>query len=232
MNSMKKRLGISAIVFDMDGVIVDSEPFHLMAKQMVFELYGIDYTERHNREYLGRKDLHMFQDMVKKRNMNIGAERLVMAKEAILCQLLINKALPCPGVLEILLNARREGLPLAVASSGAASAVNLVLELFGIRHFFSSVSTGDDVHNGKPAPDVYLRATRQLNIDPAYCLAIEDTANGIAAAKSAGLIACAIPCKSTEHEDHSYADMRIKKLDDLDLQRLVRMPIRKALAAS
>lgn len=224
---MNKRIGISAIIFDMDGVIVDSEPLHLKAKQMVFEMQDIEFDESHNKQYLGRKDLGMFNDMIHRYNLKIAPEKLVMAKDAILCQLLIDKSLPRPGVLETLLDARRTGLPLAIASSGNSAAVHLVLEIFGIKHFFSRIVTGDDVKNGKPDPEVYLKTAELIGIDPQFCLAIEDTAHGITAANRAGMISCSVPCPSTAHEDHKHADLRLDSLQKLDIQKLIRMPVRK-----
>lgn len=212
--------GVKALIFDMDGVIVDSEPFHLLAYQEFFQPFAVHYTEEDNREFLGCKDLSMAAILIKRFKLPHTPESMVRCKEQILCRLLKDNSRPRPGLYEVLKEARSLDLPMAVASSATLATIELVVDTLCIRDYFATLTSGDEVSHGKPAPDIFLLAAGRLAVESGYCLVVEDTLNGIRAAKAAGMHCVAIPCEATRHQDHSLADFSLASLEQLDLRAL------------
>lgn len=209
--------GIKALIFDMDGVIVDSEPLHLLAYQELFDKHRVVYTEEENREFLGRKDIELAPVLIERKGLDYTPLELVEAKEEILARLLSEKATARPGLMQTLQLARTSGVAMAVASSATLPTIELVTETLKIRHYFHNLSSGDEVPRGKPSPDVFLLAAQRLAVEPKHCLVIEDTLNGLRAALAGGMFCVAIPCDATRHQDHSEADLRLESLEQLDL---------------
>jgi beta-phosphoglucomutase family hydrolase len=206
-----------ALIFDMDGVLVDSEPLHLRAYQTVLSDYGIKYTEADNQEFLGRKDHDCASALVQRFQLPVSAAQILSRKEEVLAELFKQTKEARPGVKKILAQASELGLRLAVASMATSRAINIVVENLGIQQYFQSLTSGEEIKNGKPAPDIFLLAAKRLSASVVNCLVIEDTINGIRAAKSAGMQCVAIPCAATKYQDHSEADLRLNSLTELDL---------------
>lgn len=215
---------VRALIFDMDGVLVDSEPLHLLAYQELFGPHGIEYTEEHNREFLGCKDIAMAEILVERWALTHTPEEIVQSKENILARMLREDAKIRPGVIQLLEQAEALKIPCAVASSATLPTIQLVVDVLGIRNYFRFLTSGDEVPNGKPAPDVFLLAAQRLGVAPAHCLVIEDTFNGIKAAKAAEMFCIAIPCDATMHQDHSAADKNFHSLEEVDLRDFVTSP--------
>lgn len=209
----------------MDGVLIDSEPMHLRSYQEILSGHGIAYSEEDNREFLGRKDIVILDILKQRHNLERSADDLLAEKEAILARLLRNDSVPRPGLISVLEEAHSHAVPMAVASSATLPTIELVVDTLGIRSYFQALTSGDEVTHGKPAPDVYLLAARRLGVDPLLCVAIEDTAAGIAAAKAAGMYCVAIPCEATRHQDHGEADLHLESLEELDLKALLYLPL-------
>ena len=207
-----------AIIFDMDGTLIDSEPLHLLAYQELLEQFEHVWTAQDNREFLGRTDFDVCKAMVSKFNLSLTARQLVERKEHVLQELVEKNAHPRPGVLEILNAAAELKVPMAVASSATLATIAFTIDALGIRKYFSTLSSGEEVSSGKPDPAVFLLAAQRLKVPAQNCLVVEDTLNGIKAAKAAGMYCVAVPCEATSHEDHSLADCRLQSLTELNLQ--------------
>lgn len=201
----------------MDGVLVDSEPYHLRAYQQLLRQFDIDYTEENNREFLGRTDQAIAKILIERHKLAISSRDFVESKELNLIGLLKEQAQPRPGVVAVLEQGKCLGLPMAVASSALFSTIELVVDTLKIRSYFDTLTSGEEVEHGKPAPDVFLLAAKRLAVEPSSCLVIEDTYNGILAAASAGMKCVAIACDATRHQDHSAADLQLGSMEDLDL---------------
>lgn len=214
---MKTKTGVGALIFDMDGVLIDSEPLHLLAYQMLLSEFGFSYSEEDNREYLGRKDIDCAKDLVVNMSLPITHDQLVERKEAILHQLFRDRLTLRPGVLGTLAAAENIKVPVALASSATLPTIKLVVEVTGIARHFRYLCSGDEVPHGKPAPDVFLLAAERLGVHPSECLVIEDTFNGVCAAKAAGMKCIAIPCLATSHQDLSHADLVSESLEHINL---------------
>lgn len=208
---------IKGIIFDMDGVLIDSEPLHLLAYQELFGGYGIAHTEDDNKEFIGRKDLEMAQTLIERHKLPLAPLQLVKSKEQILARLIKNGLVTRPGVMRILQKAQESRLPVGVASSATLPTIELVIETLDIGRYFQTLTSGDEVANGKPAPDVFLLAAQRMAVEPGNCLVIEDSYNGICAAKAAGMNCVAVPCQATRHQDHTKADKILDNLESLNL---------------
>jgi HAD superfamily hydrolase (TIGR01509 family) len=206
----------------MDGVLIDSEPVHLQAYQRFFEPYKISYSAADNNEFLGQKDIEIADRLIARFNLPLTREQFVEKKEEAFQSLIVANPVARDGVVETLEAARALDLKIAVASSATLGSIKLIVNVLDINMYFHSLTSGDEVQNGKPAPDVYLLAADRLAIQPQNCLVIEDTDAGVLAAKSAGMRCIAVPCDATRHQEHSLADAKIDCLTELRLRKLWR----------
>lgn len=207
-----------AVVLDLDGLIVDTEPLHQRAVNALLKQLGVDYqfeTEEYGKCFVGIPVIYNADYLIERFNLRIQQADFIVQREQIYEGLIAEpKNLSAmPGVFKLLDDLRARGLPLAVASGSPRNQVEMVLRGLGIIDRFRAVVAGSDVAKTKPAPDVYLRATEKIGIAPAVCVALEDSATGVTAAKAAGLRAIAVPNQYTAHQDLSHADARIPSLE-------------------
>lgn len=186
------RGNYKAIIFDMDGVIVDSEPWHEHAFREVFQELG--YGESHGihfPDYFGRSDRTLWIDFIAKHKPAQTLEELTQLKQHRTVKLLREKQPIYAGLPELV---RKCAAPyrLAVASGSTHPVIKEVLALKDLRRFFSTVVSSDDVRHGKPAPDIFLRAAELLLVAPEECCVIEDSRAGVQAARAAGMDVIAI----------------------------------------
>jgi HAD superfamily hydrolase (TIGR01509 family) len=215
---------LSGVVFDFDGVVLDSETPEFESHRRVYERCGVPltldewcgqigiYNEAHDRrwfEQLCRRsgDAPSAQDEYDAERKGVFAELLPAA--------------PMPGIRELLEVLDRAGVPMAIASTAPARWVVPAAERIGVAPFFRTIVTSDDVERRKPAPDVYLEAARRLGADPQRSIAIEDSEPGIAAARAAGMKTIVIPHWLTERHDLGAADLRVAHAGELTLARLL-----------
>ena len=183
---------LKAVIFDMDGVIVDSEPRHERAFLEVVRAIG--YGENHGlrfADYVGRADRELWLDFVAKHNPpHELAELLAMKRERVLE--ILRREQPLFAGLPPLVEKLAARCPLALASGSERAIVEAVLALGNLRQFFAVTVSGSDIKRGKPAPDIFLRAAELLEIAPRDCWVIEDSKPGVAAALAAGMKVIAI----------------------------------------
>ncbi len=177
----------SAVIFDMDGVIVDSEPRHERAFVEVFDALG--YGGRHGihfPDYYGRSDRALWLDFIAAHQPSHSLETLTKLKEDRLLSLLAADE-PIFQELPELVEALAIRSKLAVASGSTHAVIGAVLAMQGLRRHFPVVVSAQDVTRGKPDPDIFLLAAEKLEVEPATCVVIEDSAAGVAAARAAGM---------------------------------------------
>ena len=178
------------VVFDLDGVMVDSEPVHERATAEYLDGLGATVEQELFDDMMGRR-VRDLTDAIAER-LDLPPERVFSDREAIFWRLLDEGIEPMPGLHAAVDRLAGAGLPLAVASSGTRAYVDHVLERLEVRAAFDAVVSSEDVHRAKPDPEIYLLAAERLHADPGDCVAIEDTTHGIAAARGAGMRAVAV----------------------------------------
>jgi HAD superfamily hydrolase (TIGR01509 family) len=208
-----------AVIFDFDGVIVDSETPEFEAHRQIFASHGLDLTTKEWCACVGLwQSINWFDVLTTRGATTLSRETFLAEKRRIAREVL--RMEPLPGIRTLLDDLRARGTPLAVASTSPARWVLPAADALGIRSYFSAIVTGDDVQHRKPAPDVYLLAASRLDVPPTRCVAIEDTRPGLLAAKTAGMQVIVIPHWLTETHDLSEADHRVGSAIELDVDRL------------
>jgi HAD superfamily hydrolase (TIGR01509 family) len=206
---------IKAILFDLDGLMFDSEPHSLASWEAVLEERGVQLDQLTIDSILGRRIDATARTLIDKYHLPDTVQGLADAKTEYQIAHLDGNVKPMPGLIELLDEIDRRGLPKAIASSGIRRYVEAVLRVNGLLDRFSVIITGDQVTHGKPAPDVFLAAARALNIDPPGCLVLEDAPAGVQAAKAAGMTCFAVPDRSVARLDLSQADKIVASLHDV-----------------
>jgi len=218
---------LEAVVFDFDGLIIDSERLIFETARAAFDAHGHVLSVEAWSTIIGINDDTDagWWDRVCSAAGVTGFDRAdydaayeSQPREG-------RFELPVlPGVAELLAALAADGVPLGVASSSSCRWLDRHLERLGLRSRFGAVVGSDVVGGiGKPAPDVYLRACADLGADPAHAVAIEDSAHGVSAAKAAGMAAVAVPSEITRFNDFRHADLVVGSVADLDVQALRRV---------
>ena len=213
---------IEALIFDFDGIIIDTETPNYETWQELFNYHGAQLDRSIWQRIIGggivEFDVYQhFEDMTGAR-LNSDAVRRSRQNRF---EALVHASPVLPGVLEYINDARRLGLKLGVASSSARGWVEGHLAERGLLALFNCVVTRDDVANIKPAPDLYRAALNQLNTSPDRAVAIEDSCNGVVAAKRAGMFCVAVPNQMTVDMSLESADLRLGALSEVGLQTLL-----------
>lgn len=197
-----------AVVFDMDGVLVDSEPVHFESTVRVMRRFGLPFTDADNRRFIGSTDRVMFDVLKSTHALENPIEELIEMRKAIYLDLIQNGALVWrDGIRDLVRELAESGHSLAVASSGLKRIIEYTLNRGEIRDHFLAVVSADDIPAPKPSPAIYLEAARRIGIDPAQCAAIEDTDVGVRAAKNAGMFVIAFPTSTTASMNFDPADV-------------------------
>lgn len=206
-----------AVLFDLDGVLADSEPMWNEIDAALLAPYGVTYRGEHKPTVLGKSftlALQFYKD-----TFNIGEEieTLAVRRGEIALDYYAKQIPMFEGAPQVLAHLRESGLKLGLATSSVSSLVRPFLERHDILKYFDAVTFGEEVEHGKPNPDIYLKAAGKVGVEPAQCLVVEDALAGIQAGKSAGMTVVAIPdarfMDVTLYPDR--ADAIIAKLSDL-----------------
>ncbi|MBN1369457.1 MAG: tRNA (adenosine(37)-N6)-threonylcarbamoyltransferase complex dimerization subunit type 1 TsaB, partial [Dehalococcoidaceae bacterium] len=208
-----------AVIWDMDGVIVDSAPLHLQAWQDTFNPLGIDFPSKYFWNTFGIKNDAIIS------GLGFGitrqeASRIIRSKEQRFRELAVEGIKPLPGAIELIQSLKKRRVPMAVASSAPEENIKTILGALKIRQFFKAVVGGEQVKYGKPAPEVFLKASDMLGMQPDKCIVIEDAVPGVQAAKSAGMKVIAVT-GTAGSGDLAEADMVVSSLAKLKAVNLL-----------
>jgi beta-phosphoglucomutase len=178
---------IKGVLFDMDGVLVDSEPFISKAAIMMFEELGAKVSPEDFHPFVGMGENRYIGGVAEKHNIEIDIEKVKARTYEIYGNIVKGKLSPLPGVHGFISRCREKGFRLALATSADRVKMEVNLGEIGLpAGTFNYIVTGLDVANKKPSPDIYLMAARMIGLDPAECLVVEDAVSGIKAGKAAG----------------------------------------------
>ena len=209
-----------AVIFDLDGVLWDGEPLYREAFNVVLAPYGHRLTETDYMRIIGQTVEACWEWVRDKFSLSVSPGRCYHLYNDAVLHLLDQPIEPLPGVRPLLQELRRRGTPAAVASSSLRAWVDATLRGLGIEDCFQATVSVSEVDRGKPAPDLYLTAAQRLNVPPAACIAVEDTAPGIAAARAAGMLAVQLRASSTALPPLPEADLVLSAYSEFDLSLL------------
>jgi HAD superfamily hydrolase (TIGR01509 family) len=204
---------IEAVVFDMDGVLLDSEPLHHIVLNEVLAAEGKTLSFDEYRPYIGTTLEFTWSDIIHRFRLDGAIDRYILRYDEGILESYRRHSVIAPGVRRLLDLLAQRGLRRAVASSSRTSWVEAALETLGIRDDFELLVTGDMVTHSKPDPEIYLLAVARLGLDPHRCLAIEDSPKGVASARAAGMTVVGV---RTEYTTHLSLDGAAVVLDSLE----------------
>lgn len=211
------RPGTKSFIFDLDGVIIDSEPLHLQMANDILERYGVTIPWPDYEPFIGGKDIDFYRYVRSLAPFTVSAEDLVTEYKRRL-EVYFTEALSVPIIPDIVNLVEclySEGWHLAVASSSSHVNIRHVLRAAGLIDYFPVQVSGEDVQHGKPAPDIYLEAVRQLGSTVEESVAIEDSEAGSISAHSAGLYTIGFQHPGSGRQDLRHADLIIDQIKKL-----------------
>lgn len=205
---------IKAVIFDMDGVLIESEPYHIKAEIEVFKKHGISLTQRIAAEYLGLK-LDDYITALEQRFQKDLDHQAISSELQKRISHMYEQEVPLVEHAKELLPIVSQSYKLALATSREKQLARSVLDRLGIASFFPVAVYREGVQHGKPNPEVFLKAAELLNINPVNCAVIEDAQAGIEAGKRAGMHVIARKAAHNRNQDFSSADRVIEDLSRL-----------------
>ena len=184
---------VTAVIFDLDGVLADSEPWWNEIDAKLLSEYGVNYRGEHHHDVVGVSYRIAIDFYRKTFGIDAPADEMMKRRGEIAAEFFADRVGLFPGTLEVLEQLQQMKVHLAVATSSVGSSARPFLDRHQLTQFFDVIVTGDQVERGKPAPDIYLRAAKKINAHAEHCLVVEDALAGIAAAKAANMRVAAIP---------------------------------------
>jgi beta-phosphoglucomutase family hydrolase len=207
---------IKAVIFDMDGLMVDTEPLYSQAMQQVAQKRGKCFTLELKQKIMGRLAIDSMRIFKEALGLNESPEEILEEREKIYGKLIAQEIKPMPGLFKVLELLDKMGIRKAIASSSKRCWIELIIDKLGIRNQFEIIVSGQEIQRGKPNPDIYLLAAKKLNLKPQQCLVIEDATSGVKSAKSANMKCIAIPNQFTQGLDFSGADLVLNSLEEIN----------------
>jgi HAD superfamily hydrolase (TIGR01509 family) len=206
---------IKALIFDLDGTLVNTEPLHYRAWKGALLDNGVpEFTFEDFLGYVGKSNEKVAGDFIESDGIKKSVTQLVREKQAKYIKFIPRIQL-CDGVHQVL-SRYRDKMQLAVASSSHQHEIKAILEEKELGGYFSQVVGGDMVKKKKPDPEIYLMVQSMLHVSPEECIAFEDSASGLNAAKNAGMYGVAIPNEFTGNHDFTRADLILNSLAEVD----------------
>ncbi len=212
---------ITHLIYDFDGLLLDTEPIYCQVYGMIASRYGKTFTPALHRKIMGRQALDCAQILVDELALPLTAEGHMEARDQLIYDLL-PEAQPMPGAVELTRRFAELGVPQAIATSSAAVTFKLKTQRYqDWLTIFEAIVLGSDpaVKRSKPAPDSFLVAAQRLGANPANCLVFEDSPAGVEAGKRAGMSVVAVPAAHMNRRLYAQADEIIEQLADFDPQR-------------
>lgn len=207
---------MKAVIFDMDGVIIDSEPLHFEVEaKLLEELGGVFDLDYHN-SLVGTNDRLMWSIFKEKFNLKPDLDLIIeMKKERFLAE--IDRIPLVKGFDKLISSLYQEGYLLGLASSNNRTSINKIINVFNLDKYLDFSISGDEVSRGKPDPEIFLKGAQLIGVAPEECLVIEDAKNGVEAAKTAGMKCIGYRNPNSGDQDLSQADLIIDDYDELNL---------------
>lgn len=206
-----------AVIFDMDGVIIDSEPIYYKVCSDLLNTMNVTITKEEYYSFVG-KPAHVFwEDLKRKHNLKLSVEELTELNRSSYSEYLKGNLndISTDGVKELIINLYENKIKLAVASSSSGEIIDLVLNKLGIKRYFSVVVSGDDARKGKSTPYIFLYAAEKLKVNPNECIVVEDSCEGAKSAKAAGMKCIAFNNPNSGEQALDSSDLIIQKFREI-----------------
>ena len=213
---------LKAVIFDMDGVIIDSEPMHNKAYHDMFDEVGINVSTELYESFTGQSTINICKRLCDHFELEQTPETLVALKRKHYKHFFeSNSNLGLiDGVLDLIIDYHSNKLTLVLASSAAMTSINQIFERFDLNQYFSGKLSGGDLKESKPHPEIFIKAAEASGFKKEECLVIEDSTNGIEAAKAADIFCIGYDSFHSKNQDYSKADMVIKDFKDIAFDKL------------
>ncbi|ASW76207.1 ABC transporter ATP-binding protein [Chryseobacterium piperi] len=215
-------MSLKAVLFDMDGVIVDTEPLHRKAYFKMFDDLKIEVSEDLYTSFTGNSTKKVCETLIQKYNLPHTHEQLADIKRAYFKDYFYNDADfdLIPGVRKLIEHYYENKVQLVIASSASMVTINMVFEKFGLEKYFNGKISGAELKESKPHPEVFLLAAQVANEPLENCMVIEDSTNGILAAYRAHIFCAAYRSEHSINQDYSLANITISDYSELELDRI------------
>ncbi|MCX7709101.1 MAG: HAD family phosphatase [Clostridia bacterium] len=204
---------MKAIIFDMDGLMIDSERIYIECEKSLALSFGRTIREETIWKMMGKKPIESLTIFKEDLELDLPAEELLALRDGMFEERLRKELQAMPGLFEILGEFYGK-VKLAIATGNIRKFMDIVLDGLNIRHYFDVLQTSEKVVSGKPDPEIYLVAIKQLEVEPEECIVLEDSGNGALAGKRAGCYTIAVPSEYTCKNDFSFADYIARDLHD------------------
>ena len=214
---------IKAIIFDVDGLLLDSEPIWSIADRELLKRRGIDYRDELKTKIVGKGQVESAQNVKDYYQLPDPLDDLVRERRKLLNELLKANLRLMPGAKELINLLVKNNFYLAIASSQSQEIIDLTIRTFALGGKFSVIVYGDEVEHGKPEPDIFILAAERLAIAPEEALVLEDSQNGAIAAKKAGMKVIVIPNQYNRGQEFPQADLVVATLTDITPEVIERL---------
>lgn len=216
-------MALKAVLFDMDGVIVDTEPLHRKAYYKTFGELGVDVTEELYSTFTGASTKKVFERVSTNFNLSSSIDEMMIFKRSAFKDYFYNdnEFDLVPGVRKLIEHYHENDIKLVLASSASIITIDMVFEKFGLEDYFIGKISGADLKESKPHPEIFLLAAQIAGEPKENCMVIEDSTNGILAAHKAGIFCAGYKSSNTHKQDYSLANIVVESFKELELDRLV-----------
>ncbi|SFC16706.1 HAD family hydrolase [Clostridium uliginosum] len=212
---------MKAVIFDMDGVIIDSEPMHFDIDLKTMQHFGCNIIRSNLEKYAGMTNPDICKQLKKEYNIKESIDEIIAYQMDKKIKFINEENIePIDGIRELLLELNNNRIPIAIGSSSPRGFVETVLLKFGIIDYFNVIVTGDEVEQGKPAPDIYIEVAKKLKLDVKECIVVEDSRNGVIAAKNAGMSCIGFNNINSGNQDLSKADITVNSIREINITNL------------
>ncbi|MCD1116531.1 HAD family hydrolase [Chryseobacterium turcicum] len=215
-------MSLQAVLFDMDGVIVDTEPLHRKAYFKTFNQLEIEVSEELYTSFTGASTKRVCETLIAEFNLNHTHENITQLKRTHFKDYFYNDADfdLIPGVRKLIEHYYENNVKLIVASSASMTTINMVFEKFGLEKYFSGKISGADLKESKPHPEIFQLAAKLANEPIENCMVIEDSTNGILAAHRANIFCAAYKSFNSHNQDYSLANIVVSDYSEIEIDKI------------